>query len=55
MNEARVNAAIAELNAIIQSLAQRVINLAGDLAEAHVEIKRLSSDSQPKEKQNATK
>lgn len=52
MTEARINAAIAELNAINQVLTQRIINLAGDLADAHIEIKRLLSDSQLKEKQN---
>lgn len=42
MDESRINAAIAELNAIIQSLIQRNINLAGDLAVARAEIKRPS-------------
>ena len=46
MEEARVNAAIAELNAMIQSLIQRNINLAGDLAVAQKQIDQLN---QPKE------
>jgi hypothetical protein len=41
MDEARINAAIAELNSLIQSLIQRNINLAGDLAVAQAEIKQL--------------
>jgi hypothetical protein len=47
MDETRVTAAIAELNAMIQSLIQRNINLAGDLAVAKKEIETLN---QPKEK-----
>ena len=46
-DEVRINAAIAELNAIIQSLIQRNINLAGDLAVANNEITTL------KEQENA--
>lgn len=46
MDELRINAAIAELNAIIQSLIQRNINLAGDLAVARAEIETLKQ-SQP--------
>jgi hypothetical protein len=41
MDEIRINAAIAELNALIQSLTQRCINLAADLAAAQAEIKSL--------------
>ena len=40
-DETRINAAVAELNAIIQSLIQRNINLAGDLAVANQTIKNL--------------
>jgi hypothetical protein len=47
MDETRINAAIAELNAMIQSLIQRNINLAGDLAVANKELSTL------KEKQDA--
>jgi len=46
MDELRIQAAIAELNAIIQSLIQRNINLAGDLAVAQKQIEQLT---QPKE------
>lgn len=48
MDELRIQAAVAELNAIIQSLIQRNINLAGDLAVAKKEIETLN---QPKETQ----
>lgn len=48
MDETRIQAAVAELNAIIQSLIQRNINLAGDLAVAQKELTQL------KEKQNET-
>lgn len=48
MNELIVNAALAELNAMIQSLIQRNITLAGELAVARNELTQL------KEKQNAT-
>jgi hypothetical protein len=41
MDETRINAAIAELNAMIQSLIQRNINLAGDLAVANKELAHL--------------
>ena len=41
MDETRVQAAIAELNAMIQSLIQRNINLAGDLAVAQKELAQL--------------
>ena len=41
MDETRINAAVAELNAIIQSLIQRNINLAGDLAVAQKELTQL--------------
>ena len=47
MDETRINSAITELNAIIQSFIQRNINLAGDLAVAKKEIETL------KEKQDA--
>ena len=51
-DEARVNAAIAELNAMIQSLIQRNINLAGDLAVAQKLIEVLNEQlNQPKEPQ----
>lgn len=46
MDEARINAAIAELNALIQSLIQRNINLAGDLAVARAKIESFEQ-SQP--------
>ena len=39
MDETRIQAAVAELNAIIQSLIQRNINLAGDLAVAQQQLK----------------
>lgn len=45
MDEVRVNAAVAELNLLIQSLIQRNINLAGDLAATKKELE---------EKQNGT-
>lgn len=48
MDEERINAAVAELNAIIQSLIQRNINLAGDLAVAKKEL------AQIKENRNGT-
>lgn len=47
MDEVRISAAIAELNTMIQTLLQRNINLAGDLAVAHAEIKRLSELNKP--------
>jgi hypothetical protein len=46
MDETRIAAAVAELNNLIQSLIQRNINLAGDLAVAQKELSTL------KEKQN---
>ena len=46
MDEARVNAAIAEMQNTINALIQRNINLAGDLAVAQKELAQL------KEKQN---
>ena len=49
MDETRINAAVAELNAMIQSLIQRNINLAGDLAVAQKQIEVLN---QPKEPQS---
>ena len=48
MDETRINAAIAEMNQMIQYLLQRNINLAGDLAAAQKEIEALN---QPKETQ----
>ena len=51
-DEVRINAAIAELNAMIQSLIQRNINLAGDLAVAQKQIEVLNEQlNQPKETQ----
>lgn len=50
MDETRVTAAVQELNAIIQTLTQRCINLAGDLAVAQKQLEQLN---QPKENQNA--
>lgn len=44
MDETRINAAVAELNAIIQSLIQRNINLAGDLAVANQTIKEMQNE-----------
>jgi hypothetical protein len=46
MDETRIQAAIAELNAIIQSLIQRNINLAGDLAVAQKELAELKEKSE---------
>lgn len=43
-DEVRINAAIAELNAIIQSLIQRNINLAGDLAVAQQQLKEMQNE-----------
>jgi hypothetical protein len=43
-DEIRINAAVAELNAIIQSLIQRNINLAGDLAVANQTIKEMQNE-----------
>ena len=43
-DEVRINAAIAELNAMIQSLIQRNINLAGDLAVAQQTIKETQNE-----------
>ena len=40
-DEVRINAAIAEMNQMIQYLLQRNINLAGDLAAAQKELKEL--------------
>lgn len=55
MDEARINAAIAEMNNIIQALIQRNISLAGDLAVAKERI--ISQDATinqlTKENQNA--
>lgn len=42
----RVQAAIAELNALIQSLIQRNINLAGDLAVAQKELNQLKEKTE---------
>ena len=47
MDETRVQAAMAEMNALIQSLMQRCINLAGDLAVAHKEIEALKQPKEP--------
>jgi len=44
MDETRINAAVAELNAMIQSLIQRNINLAGDLAVANQTNQQLGKD-----------
>lgn len=41
MDETRIQAAVAEMNAIIQSLIQRNINLAGDLAVAQKQINQI--------------
>ena len=46
-DEVRINAAIAELNAMIQSLIQRNINLAGDLAVAQKQIEVLNQPKEP--------
>ena len=46
MDELKINAAIAEMNNLIQTLIQRNINLAGDLAVAQKEL------AQIKEKQD---
>lgn len=46
MDDVRINAAIAELNAIIQSLIQRNINLAGDLAVAQKELNQLKENAE---------
>lgn len=43
-DEIRINAAVAELNAIIQSLIQRNINLAGDLAVAQQKLKETQNE-----------
>ena len=45
MDETRINAAVAELNAIIQSLIQRNINLAGDLAVAQQQLKETQNEN----------
>jgi hypothetical protein len=42
--ELRANAVVAEMNALIQSLIQRNINLAGDLAVAKAEIDQLKKE-----------
>ncbi len=47
MDEMRVNAAMAELNNLIQSLMQRNINLAGDLAVALAEVETLKQPQPP--------
>lgn len=47
MDETRIQAAVAELNAMIQSLIQRNINLAGDLAVAQKEIEVLKQPKEP--------
>lgn len=44
--ELRANAVVAEMNALIQSLIQRNINLAGDLAVAKKELAQLK-ENQP--------
>jgi hypothetical protein len=44
MDETRINAAMAELNALIQNLMQRNINLAGDLAVARKEVEALNKE-----------
>ena len=46
MDETRINAAIAEMNQMIQYLLQRNINLAGDLAAAQKELKEIK-DANP--------
>lgn len=43
MDELRVNAALVELNALIQSLTQRCMNLSGELAVAQDKIKKLET------------
>ena len=47
MDETRANAALTELNNINQTLVQRCINLAGELASAQTELAQL------KEQKNA--
>jgi hypothetical protein len=46
MDETRIAAAIAELNALIQSLIQRNINLASDLAVAQKELAELKEKAE---------
>lgn len=47
MDETRINAAIAELNALVQSLMQRCINLSGDLAVVQKELADLKKSHEP--------
>lgn len=44
MDEIRINAAITEMNQMIQYLLQRSINLAGDLAVAQQTIKEMQNE-----------
>jgi hypothetical protein len=46
MDEIRINAAAAEMNAVIQSMLQRNVNLAGDLAVANSQVEALKSQIQ---------
>ena len=46
MDETRINAAAAELNALIQTLIQRNINLAQDLASANERIIQQTEEKQ---------
>jgi hypothetical protein len=49
MDEIRINAAIAELNNLIQSLIQRNINLAGEVATLGKKVEELTPKEPPKE------
>ena len=46
MDEIRINAAAAEMNALIQTLIQRNINLAQDMASANERIIQLTEEKQ---------
>ncbi len=46
LDEVRINAAVAELNTMIQSLIQRNINLAGDLAVVMKELESLKKEKE---------
>lgn len=52
-DEIRINAAAAEMNAVIQSLLQRNVNLAGDLAVAQSQVQGLQKQVEGLTKLNA--
>lgn len=53
MDELRANAAVQELNAVIQGLIQRCVNLSADLAEANSRIAAVEETNRQTVEDNA--